>query len=90
MPKIAPKTAQNLQNLNISVRIDPKPTVEGGHSCFELSSQDRFRRRSGNVENIQEYLWTRGLLRSRAAESSYILEGKAGRGIYILENILEY
>ena len=29
-PKVAPKPAQNLQNLKISVGIDPKPTVEGG------------------------------------------------------------
>jgi len=54
------------------------------------SSQDRSRRRDCNVENIQEYLETRGQSRSRAEESSYILEKKAGRGIYILENILEY
>ena len=46
-------------------------------SKFELKTDDRFRRRSG-FKNIQEYLWARGLLRSRVAESSYILEGKAG------------
>ena len=87
------KPAQNLQNLKISVGIDPKPTVEGGiavSSSLVKTVLDAAQRVSGNVKNIQEYLWTRGLLRSRAAESSYILEGKAGRGIYILENILEY
>ena len=87
MPKIAHKTAQDLQNLKISVRIDPKPTVEGGNSCFELSSEERFRR-SGNVENIQEYLWTRGLLRSReAAESSYVLEREKPAGASIFSRI---
>ena len=87
------KPAQNLQNLKISVGIDPKPTVEGGiavSSSLVKTVLDAAQRVSGNVKNIQEYLWTRGLLRSRAAESSYILEGKAGRGICILENILEY
>ena len=39
-----------------------------------------------NIFGLEVYL----LLRSRAAESSYILEGKAGQGIYILEDILEY
>ena len=46
------KPAQNLQNLKISVGIDPKPTVEGGNSCFELSRQDRFRRRTAATSRI--------------------------------------
>ena len=66
-------------------------TVEGQKRAVpRSSSQDRSRRRDCNVENIQEYLETRGQPRSRAEESSYILEKKAGRGIYILLNILEY
>ena len=64
--------------------------LRGKRAVPRSSSQDRFRRRDCDVENIQEYLETRGQPRSRAEESSYILEKKAGRGIYILENILEY
>ena len=40
VPKVAPKPAQNLQNLKSSVGIDPKnllsTVVEGGNSCFDL------------------------------------------------------
>ena len=84
------KPAQNLQNLKISVGIDPKPTVEGGIAVSSSLVKTVLDAAQRQRQEIQEYLWTRGLLRSRAAESSYILEGKAGRGIYVLENILEY
>ena len=52
VPKVAPKPAQILQNLKSSVGVDPKPTVEGGNSCFELSRQDRFRRRTAATSRI--------------------------------------
>ena len=64
------KPLMNVQKFNISVCIDPKPTVEGQKSCFEKLRQDRSRRRDCNLENIQEYLETRGQLRSSAEESS--------------------
>ena len=86
----APKPLRNVQNLKFPSASTQNLLLRGKRAVPRSSSQDRSRRRDCNVENIQEYLETRGQPRSRAEESSYILEKKAGRGIYILENILEY
>ena len=95
--KIAPNIRLSPQNRPGSLktqRFQPASTqnllLRGKRAVPRSSSQDRSRRRDCNIENIQEYLETRGQPRSRAEESSYILEKKAGRGIYILENIIEY
>ena len=74
---LQPIYTQNMLGIKTDTGLDELIGYSQVRNAFAVCGQETWRT-SRIFKNIFA-LWTRGLLRSRAAESSYILEGKAGR-----------